>query len=69
MNPAHLEGYSPRTLARMEAEQAARDYCTAAGHRTHLVGHSRERGAYIETQDHAGQWRAFWQELKQEPTA
>ena len=50
-----------------KAEQAAREYCTAAGHRAHLIGHSRTSGRYIETQDSAGFWRTFWQQLKQEP--
>jgi hypothetical protein len=64
----YMDGYNPQTRARIEAEQAARDFCTDTGHRAHLIGHSRARGAYIETQDAAGQWRPFWQELKQEPT-
>lgn len=68
MNLEHNEGYSPRTIARMETEHAARDYCAITGHRTHLLGHSRNHGAYIETQDPAGQWRTFWQELRQDPT-
>lgn len=62
-----MNTYDPRTRALLDADRAARDYCAAAGHRAHLVGHSREHGAYIETQDAAGQWRPFWQELK-EPT-
>ena len=65
----YMDGYSQQGRARIEAEQAARDYCAAAGHRAHLIGHSRNHGQYIETQDPAGQWRPFWQELKQGSTA
>lgn len=61
--------YSPSTAARLQAEQAARQHIDQGHARAYLVGHRRGNGAYIETQDSAGNWREFWQELKQEPTA
>jgi len=61
--------YSPSTAARLQAEQTARQHIDQGHARAYLVGHRRHLGAYIETQDSAGNWCEFWQELKQEPTA